>query len=333
MVRLFKNNQLTVPASCLFEADWLIILNQILEEDTTEHKLKAILLMISQHKGSAPREKGSWLILTPKRQYGTLGGGELEYRASKLAKEMLQSARENPSKMTSDRILEDFLLGPDLGQCCGGAISLIFQPIATDAKLWIQSALTTPLASKKIGFSLKNLRESPIILENDSEHKDYHIQSYEDNRSRFYIIGGGHVGQSVALMAMSLPLQVFIMDGRPEILDNLILPPNANASLIQNDDFLKTIPAKSSVVVMTHSHDLDYHYGKELLKREDLAFIGIIGSKTKTARFRKNFLEDGINLEQLSRLNMPIAPMSPKGKEPGVIALGLLYQILNQNLP
>ena len=81
-----------------------------------------VLVTIIEERGSTPRNAGSKMVVSAERLYDTIGGGHLEYRAQAIAREML-AAR------TQDTRLERFSLGASLGQCCGGATVLLFEPM------------------------------------------------------------------------------------------------------------------------------------------------------------------------------------------------------------
>ena len=91
---------------------------------------------------------------------------------------------------------------------------------------------------------------------------------------------------------------------------------------------VRSIPRNAAVLVMTHSHELDYELCRALLKRDDLAFIGLIGSHSKAARFRHRLRKDGVSPQATDRLTSPIGTCGPTSKEPGVIALSALTEIL-----
>lgn len=99
---------------------------------------EAIAISITEVKGSAPRGAGTRMLVTPKGQSGTIGGGALEWEATKIARSMLQSGQTKARRK--------FPLGPDLGQCCGGAVVLEFDSPRTEDwspsfnPLWIWGA-------------------------------------------------------------------------------------------------------------------------------------------------------------------------------------------------
>ena len=83
--------------------------------------MNAIWVEVIATRGSAPRDVGTAMMVTPDATNGTIGGGALEFEAIAIARDYL--SRE---ALEAERI---FPLGPDLGQCCGGAVTLRFSRI------------------------------------------------------------------------------------------------------------------------------------------------------------------------------------------------------------
>ncbi|MDH4607259.1 xanthine dehydrogenase accessory protein XdhC [Pseudomonas sp. BN102] len=81
-----------------------------------------VLVTIIEERGSTPRNSGSKMVVTAERIFETIGGGHLEFKAMEIAREMLENR-------TQDTRLERFSLGASLGQCCGGATVLLFEPM------------------------------------------------------------------------------------------------------------------------------------------------------------------------------------------------------------
>jgi xanthine dehydrogenase accessory factor len=82
----------------------------------------AVLVTVIAASGSTPREAGCKMVVTAGKLHGTIGGGHLEFRAQEIARDLLADPNAGPT-------LREFPLGPALGQCCGGAASLLFEPI------------------------------------------------------------------------------------------------------------------------------------------------------------------------------------------------------------
>ncbi|HEV2676178.1 MAG TPA: xanthine dehydrogenase accessory protein XdhC, partial [Aliidongia sp.] len=85
----------------------------------------AILVTVVGASGSTPREAGCKMVVTADRLHGTIGGGHLEFRALEIARDLLA----DPGLVGAGPMIREFPLGPALGQCCGGAASLLFEPV------------------------------------------------------------------------------------------------------------------------------------------------------------------------------------------------------------
>ena len=81
-----------------------------------------VLVTIVEEAGSTPRNAGAKMLVTGDRAWDSIGGGHLEYKALQIARSMLEQRVREPR-------LEHFTLGASLGQCCGGATVLLFEPL------------------------------------------------------------------------------------------------------------------------------------------------------------------------------------------------------------
>ncbi len=136
------------------------------------------------------------------------------------------------------------------------------------------------------------------------------------------IFGAGHVGSQLGRLAGALGLNVQIFDNREEIEIENGIP---YTHLAQPERQIARLAAASHIVILTHDHGLDFRLAEAALLREDLGFVGMIGSKSKAARFRLEFAALG---ERLAKLRSPIAKTSPN-KHPASIALHVLGEILD----
>jgi xanthine dehydrogenase accessory factor len=109
--------------------DWLGAL-----ADARAQGLGAALVTILETEGSAPREGGTKMLVTSDGQTGSIGGGHLELKAVEKARVLLADPASRPQ-------IERYALGPSLGQCCGGSVTLLFEPFAASAwNVWIFGA-------------------------------------------------------------------------------------------------------------------------------------------------------------------------------------------------
>ncbi len=234
------------------------------------------LIRITKTEGSTPRNVGTVMLVTAAQEYGTIGGGNLEYAAINAARDCLDSVGAQPRAL-------DYILGPDVEQCCGGRVELSLQKITSRTDL-----PNMPFATL-----------SPVFL-----------------------FGAGHVGQATANALTPLPFALQLYDNRSA---------KTTGEVLLYTDIEQTVlsaPNDTVFLIMTHDHSLDYQLVSAILKRNDFAFLGLIGSKTKRARFLSRLKKDGFSDEQLSRLTCPIGIEGIQGKEPEIIAASIAAQLL-----
>ena len=231
------------------------------------------LIEVLETRGSAPREAGTRMWVSATETRGTIGGGNLEYTALKIAREMLLSGEPMRERR--------FALGDSLGQCCGGSVTLRFTKT-----------------------------QNPEI----SQQTQFHV----------VLFGAGHVGKEVARILERLPCGLTWIDPRPEV-----FPASVNAKVVIEEEpawMAEEAPAGAFYLVMTHSHALDLEIVERVLKRNDFAFLGLIGSETKAAKFRSRLRAKGIDS---SRLVCPIG-LVKAGKHPAEVAVSAVAQLLER---
>jgi xanthine dehydrogenase accessory factor len=249
----------------------------------------ACLVSVHATRGSVPREQGAWMAVFESEIIGTVGGGQLEFEAIAQARTHLQE-RSVESTLPVRRAL-----GPSLGQCCGGEVHLTFE--------WVHQQNVDELRTR-----LKPAL-TPIAL-----------------------FGGGHVGTALIQVLKNLPFEVTWVDSRDEI-----FPTDLPAQVCcEHSDPVQSavvaLEAGSRVLIMSFSHaeDLDVVAAclLRLRTRGDLPFIGLIGSKTKWARFRHQLEARGFSPDELSRVTCPIGVAGINSKLPEVIAVAVAAQLL-----
>lgn len=188
----------------------------------------------------------------------------------------------------------DIPLGPEIGQCCGGRTLLRFSPVSEE----IAEAIKARLAQD------------------------------DQSRPAVVIFGAGHVGKALAQALSLLPLSVTVIETRADELEGL--PTTVSSKLTaMPEGFVKNIPAGGAAIIVTHDHALDFLIAKEALARSDLAYVGMIGSKTKRATFAHWLEREGAPRSALERLVLPIGGEAVKDKRPAVIAALVVAQVLH----
>jgi xanthine dehydrogenase accessory factor len=257
----------------------------------------AIDISVLQHRGSVPREAGTHMLVSAHEVAGTIGGGHLEQVAITQARRLLaeQAGGPTPPKSAAiDQHLDQhFALGPSLGQCCGGSLTLRHQVLGA------ASLAGWPVAAPR-----------------------FHLQLH----------GAGHVGRAIVRLLEGINCRVSWVDERGE--NGFPKPPNLDAPHIEqlaSDDPAAEVagaPPGAVYLVLTHSHALDLRITEAVLRRGDFAWLGLIGSATKRARFMHRYEQRGIAPELLARLTCPIGLPGVQGKEPEVIAIAVVAQLL-----
>ena len=298
--------------------------------DAIEAEGSAALVTLARVEGSSPREAGVRMVVRPSGGFhGTVGGGALEFAALEAASEALRKGR-GPAWRRS------LALGPELGQCCGGRVEwrvetfdkrdlddLSALSIAEGGASATLSARLGPdgRVERTLGSSMGERRLARLADECWTE-------SLGGLARAVYLFGAGHVGRALALALALLPFAVRWIDPRR---DAFPAHAPANVTLIHAPEpaaELASAPGSALVVVMTHSHALDLEIVAEALRVERFAYVGLIGSATKRARFLSQMRAAGLTEVQLARLVCPIGVPGLESKEPAVIAASTVAQLL-----
>jgi xanthine dehydrogenase accessory factor len=249
----------------------------------------AILVSVEQSAGSVPRENGAWMAVFSDRVIGTVGGGHLEWSAIAEARARL------PLGTAPWR--QSVALGPSLGQCCGGRVQLLYEPVT----------------SKDMDALRLRLRPTlqPVAL-----------------------FGGGHVGRAVVQALAPLPFALHWVDSRDEAFPT-DLPEHVRTEHADPvHDAVRDLEPNSWVLIMSFSHAEDLDIVSACLQRHrelhDLHFVGLIGSQTKWAKFGRRLLERGHSETALKHITCPIGLPGITGKAPAVIAASVAAQMLLQ---
>lgn len=189
----------------------------------------------------------------------------------------------------------DVPLGPEIGQCCGGRVKVSLR--------FADAALRRELMGR-------------VVADHDSA-------------AHVYVFGAGHVGRVLAQILSLMPVKLEVIDTRQEELD--MLPAGiAHRRVAMPEAVVRGAPQGSAYVILTHDHALDFLIAHEALARVDSPYVGMVGSKTKRARFASWYLEQGGTSEALSRLVLPIGAQGLGDKRPAVIAALAAAEVMVQ---
>lgn len=240
----------------------------------TQRRIPCVLITVTEAKGSTPREAGAKMVVSATEQFGTIGGGNLEFQAIAEARKLLESAATAPER-------KDYPLGPSLAQCCGGAVSVLLEPFLPVGRV-------------------------------------------------VYLFGAGHVGREIVQVLDGLPVHIKWIDPREAEFPAAIPAIAEKIATSAPTAEIRQATDADSILILTHSHDLDYDLVREAFNHGRFAYLGLIGSDTKRARFLKRLKADGVT--DTSRLTCPIGIAGITGKHPREIAVAVVAELLQNGV-
>jgi len=336
------------PTAAAAAGDWLAPLEG--------HWIDAACAQLSRHpavvritvvslRGSAPREAGATMLVDTLGTVGSIGGGRLEWQATLAARELLRS-RDGASVR-----IADLVLGPDLGQCCGGRVELWLERLTRDDLPWLLEAVRSVLRARDLRAAA-GIPSYAVVTELRGGVASHRLQRSKPGavslhlhraasgdltlheplfvqRLPLWVFGAGHVGQAlVGLLSQLALFDITWIDSRPELLPADMQGCVAMQACAEPVNLVDTAPAGTRYVVLTHDHGLDYQLCRSILRRGDSSWLGLIGSASKAARFRSRLLRDGMSRETLSALTCPMGVPGIASKLPASIAISIAAQLL-----
>lgn len=268
-----------------------------------------VQLTISDVQGSSPREPGTSMVIWPDPNgtklpgglrvgmQGTIGGGQFELAAIRFGLDYASDTTRGPANST----IRHFPLGPALGQCCGGVVSVRAEVMTLPAQ---QSTGAPELPDLPTATQITG---APMPV---------------------WIWGAGHVGQAlINTMAPYPQFQLSWIDTAP---DRFPAMPAEVTQIVAADPhhLIPHAPKQAHHLIVTYSHDIDLALCHGLLAH-GFGSVGLIGSRTKWARFQHRLGKLGHPSTQISRINCPIGDPS-LGKHPQAIAVGVAAQLLRK---
>lgn len=314
-----------------------------------------VMVTVIEVLGSAPRAPGSRMFVTTEGQQGSIGGGNLEYQATATARRMLTQSQVNRQQTGH------FGLGPALNQCCGGSVTLLFEQLTDEdfdclrddgpvvAELLVAAIGAgekfryryragspmpedfPPELEEQLSLRLQSGQSGPWLLH--CGDREFFVELPTDRELPLALFGAGHVGKALVPVLAELPFRIRWLDNRagqfPEDIP-------ANVEAFTSKDLASEVgrcQPGTLFLVMTHSHDLDEDICFEVLVGTDAPWLGLIGSKTKRARFAHRLAKRGVSAKNLERLVCPVGQAGIAGKRPATIAVSIAAQLLMEQLP
>ena len=318
---------------------------------------RAVLVSVVSTRGSVPRGPGTRMVVTTAGIEGTIGGGHLEHAAIGIARDML--AGSGAPAFDQRRCP----LGASLGQCCGGLVNLVFEPVAAEAD-WVDTlaalrrrgaaavlatpteraagrlvvtagdvagSLGDPALDADVAAASRALLASgdgPKLARYGVDNSPVFLDPIREPGFTVVLFGAGHVGRALVELLGRLPCRVTWVDERDAEFPQAV---PANTAVVVSDAPEAEVAAAAAgayFLVMTHSHALDQALAEAILARADFAYFGLIGSATKRRQFERRMAARGIPAERFAGMTCPIGVPGIKGKEPATIAIAVAAELL-----
>jgi len=333
--------------------DWI----RALQAEVASHG-NAILVSIVATKGSVPRPPGTRMIVSADAIAGTIGGGHLEHKAIAIARDLIV-ARGALS-------LQRFPLSASLGQCCGGLVELLFEPVF-DTAGWVEPvarlrakgidcAIVVPVrghapashlivtATSETGTLgsatddneatalaralLKGASTPGLATLGGRAGLEVFVDSVRVPDLSIVLFGAGHVGRAIVRTLAGVDCSIQWVDTRDDAFPAVI--PDGVVCVITDTPEAEVAAAPSGAyfLVMTHSHAQDEALAERILARDDFAYFGLIGSVSKRRQFERRLEARGMPRARLAAMTCPIGIDGIAGKEPEVIAIAVAAELL-----
>ena len=264
-------------------------------------------VVVASVRGSAPREPGAAMLVwgdsSRAGQSGTIGGGALEWEAAAEARAALASGRAPRARRMA--------LGPGLGQCCGGAVTLVIEVLDAVPEGPVRSLRTD---------AARAVPDAPPDAPGWSG--GWLVERVGPEAPPLWIWGAGHVGRAIAGVVAPLGAHAVTVIDLPEKVAGL---PAGALPCADMPALAARAPAEAAHLILTHDHGIDLALCDALLRR-GFASCGLIGSATKRARFDARLRALG-HAAPFARIECPIGDPS-LGKHPQAIAVGVAAALL-----
>ena len=310
-----------------------------------------VLVTVIASSGATPRGAGARMLVGKGgRICGTIGGGAVEFKSEQLAKKVLEEKRsgEHDFSLTKNDV-------QDLGMICGGAVNVYFSyipandgyvlGIAEEAErrfaegedLWLLSEISDGgklgLWSAAEGFFGLEAPEwtRDIMSRHPTRRKqdgrDFYVEQINSS-GKVYVFGCGHVAQELVPVLEHVGFHCVALDDRPEFANERVMRGAEKVLLVdfENIGASVTIGPEDYICIMTRGHAYDTVVQAQAL-RTPACYIGVIGSKAKTAGVQRQLREQGFTDEDFKRITTPIG-LDIKAETPAEIAISIAAQMI-----
>ena len=285
-----------------------------------------VLCTIIADSGSTPRGKGAQMLVGDAGLLsGTIGGGAVEGGAIALGRTLL---RERRSAIHEYKLRHND--GEDIGMVCGGDVTVHLQFIAAGDPVWreLAGSVLHRIALRQPGALVLALDGGAPALRDVPETDSAHIALPLPIGERAILFGGGHCSLALCPLLTTVGFRVTVVDDRPELVTKERFPTADAVICCDLNRVTETVPIgeEDYVVVMTNGHSHDFAVQEQVL-RGKYAYIGVIGSRAKTASVNARLREAGISEAAIASVHTPIVT-AIKAVTPEEIAVSIAGEMI-----
>lgn len=285
-----------------------------------------VRVLVAEVKGSAPRDVGASMLVWREGCRGTIGGGALEYQAIERARALITSQERS--------FVSRHPLGPELGQCCGGHVSLVTERFDKGEGFGSNTAYflrpVDPRAPMEVPFALRRQlsqqRAAGGAVKSEL-HQGWMLEPVLEPKTDLWVWGAGHVGEAIVQSFRNLPDMNITWADTAQSRFPSTTPSDVTQIYAKNlHELVPHVSPRAEHLILTYSHAIDLELCHALLRHE-FSWAGLIGSKTKWSRFRHKLRGLGHTNERISKITCPIGQVE-LGKHPYEIATGVAAEFL-----
>lgn len=284
-----------------------------------------VLVTIIRESGSTPRGEGAQMLVGAQGPLsGTIGGGNVENLS-------ILHARDLIAQRCSD--LHEYPLhrsdAEDIGMVCGGDVTALFTFIPGTDAAWAALAadLLQHIADRRPSYLALPLDGTVGFLTDDPEKEGSFTMPLSIGE-RAILFGAGHCSLALTPVLRSVGFRVTVFDDRPELITPERFP--AAERLICGDfshiDRYLSCNAEDYIVVMTSGHTHDFIVQEQILRR-DFAYVGVIGSRAKTASVNARLRAAGVQEAAIASVHTPVG-VAIKAVTPEEIAVSIAGEMI-----
>lgn len=299
------------------------IFAKLLYEMEKQHD--TVLATIIRESGSTPRGAGAQMLVNAQGpQAGTIGGGNVENLSIIHAQELIARKCGDVREYKLHRSDTE-----DIGMVCGGDVTVLFTFIPASDAAWraLASSLLERIAKYQPCYLSLPLTGQGGCL-TDEPPKDGAFSLPVAIGERALLFGAGHCALALAPVLKSIGFRVTVFDDRADLVTKERFP--AAESLICGDfghiaQYITTEP-EDYIVIMTSGHTHDFEVQEQILRRP-AAYVGVIGSRAKTASVNARLRAAGVDEAAIASLHTPVG-VAIKAVTPAEIAVSIAGEMI-----